>query len=81
MVALDGRNYAVYQIVWAVRVVLRVLVSSITTHREMGLYSYLLNRILGPQCSLVKALEDLVVTIDHNFSSFWGQIVTSHQCI
>ena len=42
---------------------------------------YLLNRLLGAQCPLVKALDELSVTIDNNCSSLSGQMVTSHWCM
>ena len=79
MAAPDGRNSAVDQIVWAEQVVPRVLVGPLTTQRQLGMCYYMVNRLLGPQCPLVKALEDLIFNIDDNFFYFSGKMETSHR--
>ena len=47
MVVLDSKHALVDQIVLVTQVVLQVLVRTVITQREIGTYSYLLNRLLG----------------------------------
>ena len=80
MTSLDGKNSAADHIIRAAQVVLRVLGGDLTTQKEIGTCLYLLDRLLGPRCPLVWDLRYLIITINKNFSSFLGKIVTSHWC-
>ena len=80
MMALDGKNTQVDHIVWAARVLFQVIVGPLTTQRELGTCRYLLHRLLGPWYTLVKALQEIIITSDKDLSSFLVQMATSHWC-
>ena len=79
MAVFYGKNAAADQIIRAAQVVLQVLVGHHTTHQDLGTCCPLLDRLLDPWCPLVWALRYPIVTINKNFYSFLGKMVTSHR--
>ena len=78
MAALDGKNTLANQIARAARVVLRDIARILATQWELRTYCYLLHHLLDPQCPLVEALWDLIVTSNDKLSSFLVHMVTIH---
>ena len=81
MASLGGRNTQSDQIVRAARVVLQVLILTLTIHLEVGTCCYLLHGLLGTQYPLVDALRSQFVdAIEEYVSLFAMQTSTTHRC-
>ena len=81
LAALDGRNAMSDQIARAAKVHLQVISGASNLQKEIGTQGYILDRLLGPQCPLVRGFrEELIPFIDNNFEAFERQVSSPASC-
>ena len=80
LTALDGRNMQADQVAQAAKVHLQPIYGATNLQREIGTKTYILAKLFGESCPLVKGYTSVVTWIDENFTSFEQQVATTSSC-